>query len=364
MSKEGRSSVFRALSLVAAILVGTLLSDSIGPGFGQPAPSPPATIPPPTPGSTPAPSPNPPTAPAPIKETKETKETKEVKEHASDWVEFAGAIAWPLSLLLCLLFIVLTLLFSRTAKRVFGLFPKVVRKISAGGVEMEISADAVEEIREYLRDSFDELVARAKSEYQRMASVQQISTHLSRVIDNALPRVLAANHIPALPANLRATIHVADIVFSSYLYQLVNYYPTDERPGGSAHRRFSQRFGIIGRCWRLGESMGRGNAVVAGPNATRQLIEQWGMMRSEVSHTRGRPADLCVMLRNDDHLQIGLLFVDSTTPDGFGTDAVAVNVVNALETQPETLALSRALERALAPLRIAAPDLEITRTLQ
>ena len=124
------------------------------------------------------------------------------------------------------------LLFSRTGKRIFGLFPKVVRKISAGGVEMQISEDAVDEIREYLRDLFDELVARAKDEYQRMASVQQISTHLSRVMDDALPRVLQAHHIPALPDNVRGTIHVPDIVFSSYLYQLVNYYPTDSRPGG------------------------------------------------------------------------------------------------------------------------------------
>jgi len=89
-----------------------------------------------------------------------------------------------------------------------------------------------------------------------------------------------------------------------------------------------------------------------------------GMMRSEVSHTRERPADLCVILRNDDDLQIGLLFVDSTIPEGFGTDAVAVNVARRLATEEETIALARALERALAPLRIAAPDLEITRTLQ
>jgi hypothetical protein len=103
---------------------------------------------------------------------------------------------------------------------------------------------------------------------------------------------------------------------------------------------------------------------VVGPNAARQLIEQWGMMRNEISHSRERPADLCVILRNDDHLQIGLLFVDSTVPDAFGTDTVAVQVAVALENEAETLALSRALERAMAPLRIAAPDLEITRTLQ
>jgi hypothetical protein len=360
MSKALRGSMFYALSLVIAILAGSLLSGTIGPGFSQTVPPPRATTAPTTPESTSAPSLTPPTAAGPIRETKETKETKEIKDHPSDWVEVAGAIAWPLSLLL----IVSMLLFSKTGKRMFGLFPKVVRKITAGGVEMEISADAVEEIRAYLRDSFDELVARAKVEYARMASVQQITNHLRKVIDDALPRVLVVNNIRDLPANVRGTVHVADIVFSSYLYQLVNYYPTDDRPGGSADRRFSQRFGIIGRCWRLGESMGRGNAVVAGPNATRQLIEQWGMMRNEVSHTRERPADLCVILKNDDHLQIGLLFIDSTTRDGFGPDAVATAVVNMLGTQPETLALSRALERTLAPLRIAAPDLEITRTLQ
>src|ERR1700688_2317845 len=96
----------------------------------------------------------------------------------------------------------------------------------------------------------------------------------------------------------------------------------------------------------------------------RGLIEQWGIMRNEISHSRERPADLCIILRNDDHLQIGLLFVDSTVPNAFGTDTVAVQVAVALENEAETLALSRALERAMAPLRIAAPDLEITRTLQ
>ena len=352
MFKEDRSSIFPVLTLVVVMLFSQLNTGLGQPAQqGQPAPFPSPTTPPAPLGS--AASPASPTVAAPI-------EKKEVKDRPSDWVQLVGAIAWPV----CLLLIAVMLLFSRTGKRIFGLFPKVIRKISAGGVEMQISADAADEIREYLRDSFDELIARAKDEYQRMASVQQISTHLGKVIDSALPRVLQVNHIHALPENIRSTIHVPDIVFSSYLYQLVNYYPTDSRPGGSAHRRFSQRFGIIGRCWRLGELMGRGNAVVAGPNAVRQLIEQWGFMRSEVSQTRERPADLCVILRNDDHLPVGLLFVDSTTADGFGTDIVAVNVANSLENEVEILALSRALDRALAPLRIAAPDLEITRTLQ
>jgi len=60
----------------------------------------------------------------------------------------------------------------------------------------------------------------------------------------------------------------------------------------------------------------------------------------------GASADLCVILRNDDDLQIGLLFVDSTIPEGFGTDAVAVNVARRLATEEETIALARALERA------------------
>jgi hypothetical protein len=166
-----------------------------------------------------------------------------------------------------------------------------------------------------------------------------------------------------VPANVRGTVHVADIIFVNYLYQLVNYHPADPRPRGSAHRRFSQRFGIIGRCWRLEESQGRGNAVVGGPNPARTLIEEWGFLRSEVTNTRQNPADLCVILRNYDHLQIGMLFVDSTVANGFGNDTAATAVANALAVAPETLALGRALEGALKPLRLAAPKLDITRTL-
>ena len=360
---EGKSG-FRALSLLAAILAGTLLLHTSRPGFGQLIQkvqlASPATTPPMPPAIAPAPSS---AASAPIKETKEskeTKETKEVKDRPADWVEFTGAIAWPV----CVLLIVFMLLFSKVSKRAFGIFPRIVNKVSAGGVELQINSEAVDEVRQYLRGSFDELIARAKEEYQRMASVQQISKLLGGVIDDALPRVLADNHIAHMPADVRGTIHVPDIVFSSYLYQLVNYYPTDKQAGGSANRRFSQRFGIIGRSWRLGESMGRGNAVVVGPNPTRQLIEQWGFMRNEISDTRGRPADLCVILRDEDHVPIGLLFVDSIIQDGFGTDLVASRVANELGNEPETLALARALERVMAPLRLAAPDLEITRTLQ
>ena len=156
---------------------------------------------------------------------------------------------------------------SKVAKRLFGVLPKFLRKIRAGGVDLEINAEAVEEVRKYLLGSFDELVAKAKEEYQRMASVQQISVHLGKVLDDALPRILTANHIVDAPAEVRGTIHVPDIVFSSYLYQLVDYYPADRRPGGSAHRRVSQRYGMIGRSWWLGESRVRQRSC-RGMNAT------------------------------------------------------------------------------------------------
>jgi hypothetical protein len=66
-------------------------------------------------------------------------------------------------------------------------------------------------------------------------------------------------NLPNGAKGLRATIHINDVIFPDYLYQLVDYYPGD----GGAHRRFSQRYGIIGRSWRSKTSHGTGAEPVA-----------------------------------------------------------------------------------------------------
>jgi hypothetical protein len=261
-------------------------------------------------------------------------------------VSLAGKIAWPLALLLALVMVG----WNSRLRRIFGAGTRLVRKVSAGGIEMEISAEAVDEVRDKLRGSFRELVGSARNEFERMADLQDIDRKLEAVIEGACVSRISGNR----PKGLRATIHVRDVVFKDYLYQLTDYYPI----GGGAHRRFSQRYGIIGRSWRSGKSHGTGNAF-GGRASAETLIEEWGMTRDETHGILNtRPSCLSILLRVDT-VPVGILYVDSTATDAFGDKAEAARLVITLETEPLVLKLALSVERALVPLRVGGPNLDL-----
>lgn len=275
---------------------------------------------------------------------------------AAAWVEIIKAAAWPASIVA----VVLLFAFHPRLNRLFGL-AKAIKKIKAGGVEMEINTEAVDAVRTLVGESFDELVTNAKDEYDRMAGVTRLGDHLQHVMTASLPYALRSEGIATLPAGVRGTVHVRDIVFTEYLYQLLDYYPTREGRG----RRFPLRYGIIGRSWRLAETLGEGNAFAAGKGEERTLIEEWGMTLAEVQNRgRNRPAYLSVLLRavEDDNFPIGILYIDTTEAEGFGEDEKATRVARQIEASSEVAALRKALERALAPLWVAAPNLDIGRS--
>lgn len=274
-------------------------------------------------------------------------------QQTEPWVQLVTGIAWPLSLVA----IVLLFAFHPRLNRFLGL-TKAIRKIKAAGVEMEISAEAVDAVRAELRASTRGLVQKAKDEYDRMADVQRISEYLQEIMVVALPRVLNENGLREPPPNMRGTIHVHDIVFREYLYQLVDYFPTRRGAG----RRFPQRYGIIGRSWRLTESLGEGNAFEAGKGEERTLIEEWGMTREDVrARGQNQPAYLSVILRGilDNEFANGILYADSTKINAFGDDALATRIAVQLEKAQEVISLRSALEKMLPPLRMAAPNLDI-----
>ena len=254
-------------------------------------------------------------------------------------------------------------------KDLFGIARPLLRRISIGGVEIEFNLENLRERAEETKVSFDDLILRANKEYQVLAAQQELKSHLANALRTALPRILAAHGLNLQPPNLRATIHVSDIVFENYFYQITDYFP-DQGSGWPVGRRFSQRFGIIGRAWRLNKSMGRGDAVASSENAITHLIERWGMTYEEASrsHSRQNPADLCVILRSEDegNLQIGLLFIDSTSVNAFGSDpapdanGVSADIIAAdLEIAEEVKTLSRALARVVMLLRVGGPRIKI-----
>jgi hypothetical protein len=87
-------------------------------------------------------------------------------------------------------------------------------------------------------------------------------------------------------STFRCTIHVSDILFADDLYQLLNHYP---RSGGSGvGRRFSVRYGIIGRAWRLNQHQGEGDARA---ESKEDLVRYWGMTQEEAEAiSRHRPS--------------------------------------------------------------------------
>lgn len=258
------------------------------------------------------------------------------------WSVLLGRLAWPFAFLFTLTFVA----YNARLARIFGFGTRLIRKISAGGVEIEINSETVELAQRQLHGTFQDLITGAAQEYERIAEIQDIPT----LVKNAI-----VSNVGSGIKGFRGTIHVNDVIFPDYLYQLVDYYPN----GGGAHRRFSQRYGIIGRSWRSKISHGTGDAF-AGAGSVGVLIENWGMTEEEAhgQQVNTRPSCLSVVVRHQS-IPMGILFIDSTDKNAFGDDPAALAKAKAIEGSQSVLQLGEALSKTLAPLRTAAPSLKI-----
>ena len=262
-------------------------------------------------------------------------------------VSLAGKIAWPITLLLAVILLIL----SRSLRKLFGASSQLVKTIKAGGIEMELDPEKFEQVRDHLRSSFRELIADARDEYERMADLQDVDERLATVFSKSIVTKL---RIGSVPSDLRATVHVRDVIIREFLYQLVDYVPK----GSGAHRRFSQRYGIIGRTWRSGESHGTGNAF-GGSASEEALVEQWGMTKREAhGMLNSKHSCLSILLRSGSAVS-GVLYVDTNEKNAFGDDAQAKALATSLETDALVVELATAVERTMAPLRASAPNLDI-----
>lgn len=146
---------------------------------------------------------------------------------------FLQSLAWPLLVLI----VVLLVAFNARVGRLFGLLPKFVHKIRGpAGIEIEVNADAAKEVRANFRSSYQEFVRQAKDEYERMADARSVPELLRNVVISALPEMMQSNGLEYDQDSVRATVHVEDIVFRDYLYQLTNYFPAGQSGGGAGRR--------------------------------------------------------------------------------------------------------------------------------
>jgi hypothetical protein len=279
----------------------------------------------------------PPVVPAVCKlEVKAANDNKETCERPNKWVGIVSALAWPVSVIVLMGILLLSLMLSRAVRSFLGVAVSSVKNIEISGVKLDVDPAAVQKDKQDLKEAVQKLINQADRQYIVFAAPFRLKDLLGSFF-KALQQTLRDKGFNESPDGLRVTIHVPDIVFEDFFYQLSDYYPKSD-PRKSAGRRLSQRAGIIGRSWRLRKSMGRGIAVTG----ETQLITDWAMQPDEaVQRGHWRPATLCVMLFDkDSQMPVGLLYIDSTLPNAFGTNEVDP----AMPTRPTADAVAGLLE--------------------
>ncbi|MBW8833537.1 MAG: hypothetical protein JF606_30040 [Burkholderiales bacterium] len=186
----------------------------------------------------------------------------------------ANVVAWPLVALVVLLVIAGNRLLWRGLTRLL----QRVSKVKGGPLEFEFSAEAARDVKASISADLKDYKLAAAGEYDRQARAHDLDP-LLRLASDAV-----RDAVPSMgTTDVRVTTHVPDVVFDGYLYQLLDY--KSERTGRG--RRWSERYGIIGRAWRMERSIYTNHALGNAPvlpkdEKIQELVREWGMNRPEV----------------------------------------------------------------------------------
>ncbi len=283
----------------------------------------------------------------------------------SSWVQIVTHIIDILPALAGLLLATLLIVRLVPADVVIRLLPNL-KKVKAGQFEVEFNLERARAVEQNFKDSFGTFKTAAQMEYDRQTTIHQLhEVFMPDAVD------AVRQHLEYLPPKYRATVHVPDVVFRRFLYQLLDYYPGGEGRG----RRFSERYGIIGRCWRMRKSTADKNAVVSTDrpvlavneeeNRILTLIRDWGMTRQEAEQARrNRRSVLCIILKvpkHDREIPIGLLYMDAEEENAFWRKDPrdADDLPRELEQLSSIKALALAVNDVMIEMRKGAASLEV-----
>ncbi len=226
---------------------------------------------------------------------------------ALDGTAIAKALAWPLAVLLAAIIIAL----SSRGPRWIAFLQARLAKVEAFGVKVELTENAATETRQSIEDAFDTLRTRVRREFDYRVQSLSIGGRLEGLIDGC-DALRQRNRGQSLDG-LRSTIYVPDPLVSTYLYQLLDYYPSAL---GDRGRIVSRRFGIVGRAWRSGQ------AEVAGrvpPDVTSRLRE-WGMTKGEAADRGGTRQSYLAIPILAAGTPVGILYLDASKRNAFGDE--------------------------------------------
>jgi hypothetical protein len=266
------------------------------------------------------------------------------------FVDFVGSLAsfWTPFFLFLIAFFVL-----RTPKLVRALTSKV-RRVSAFGMEFEFNEEGAQATRLTVEEGFRAI----REALTREIDVAVDARFLGEKLEQSLARILPIPKDLGGPGSdpnvtTRCTLHIPDLLLRHYLYQLFDYYPD----GGGKGRSFSIRVGLLGRVWRFGESEVASETV----RDPRDLVKEWGLTIKEAnaSSAKGKNAFLAVCLKDEKGTPVGVLYMDSSSPNAFGDSAHKDEVIERVQEACRETSLTQGLADLLKEMRTKGPQVDV-----
>jgi|SRR5271157_3735891 len=252
--------------------------------------------------------------------------------------------SWP-SIVFVILFVIL---FTPSGGRRFSELFSQFQSVKLFGAEFaplpDVKASTEEGILEYRK--------KVQQQYDAQVREQALRQILNRVVEEVQKEVQSEPRGFRFPADTRYTVHVPDILFAETLYQLLDYFPS----GGGRGRAWSVRFGLIGRSWRLNESITQGEV----PTQDRALIADWGMTKEEARRAgQGRQSFSSTVLQTANGIYVGIFYMDSKQPHAFETSSGYEELHAKIKLKCDQLGLTTALDRIRGGMSGKAPEVEI-----
>jgi hypothetical protein len=251
-----------------------------------------------------------------------------------EWTDLVNVVVWPLVVLIALWFA-----WSDRGRRLLRPVLRRVRKVAGAGFALELSEENARSTKADVEGGLADYAKVLNTELDRLTHLHDVRAALEEVVDKAV------DHKEPTPKDYRATVHIRDPLIGDALHQLLNYYPR----GTGAHRRWSTRFGILGRCWRLRDSIYEPRV----PEDDARLIVEWGMTKEQAKEAgSGRQSFMCRLLvppnSRDARVKVpemtgvpvGVLYLDAKKEGAFGDVANDFAFLDGLGTEVARLAVA------------------------
>src|SRR4051812_41937625 len=228
-----------------------------------------------------------------------------VVDTTPSWVQVVEAVAWPAVAMVG----VLALVFSGSLRRWLIDLTRKIRKVSALGVDVELSPEVAKEVAQLTSEAFHDLRQRVTATVDQLVHVHQINDKRKRLVEDVIRPALGRD---GRAPDFRMTIYIDDMLFTESMYQLLDYHP---KSSGARGRTYPIRFGIVGRAWRSRQDQMEADV----PVEQQALIRDWGMTWDQASSAgQDRRSFACILLFDQTREQVCLLYMDSPQVAAFG----------------------------------------------